>query len=79
MQRPIWGARAEVPSVVAMLSHRSIREMLINYPNTRATRKVFKEQGLMVSEHVFAGNAKVPGNLAQINEVFERTNDTSQN
>ena len=66
------GARTEVPSIVAMLTHKSIREMLVAYPNTRATRKVFQTQGLMISDHVFAGNAKVPGNLVQINEIFER-------
>ena len=65
------GARAAVPSVIAMLTHKAIRQMLMDHPHTRATRKVFADEGLMVSEHVFAGNAKVPGNLAQINEIFE--------
>ncbi len=65
------GARAVGDVAVAMLTHKSIRQMLINHPNTRATRQAFDEKGLMVSQHVFAGSAKVPGDLAQLNEIFE--------
>ena len=65
------GARAVGDVAVAMLSHRAIREMLVAHPDTRASRTAFDEAGLMVAEHVFAGNAKVPGNLAKLDEIFK--------
>lgn len=64
------GAIADEKCVVALLSHKAFNDVLKVHPDLVGVRRAFEETGLMISEHVFAGNGRLPGRLVNLKRVF---------
>lgn len=63
-------AVASTDAVVALLSHKAMGDALRSSDDLAGVRRGFTEAGLMVTQHVFAGNARFPGRLRHLRPIF---------
>lgn len=57
-------------AVVALLSHKVFGDILKEHPDLSEVRRAFADAGMMLTEHVFAGNGRLPGRLVNLRPVF---------
>lgn len=63
-------ATAGEHAVVALLSHKVFGDILKEHPNLSEVRRAFADAGTMLTDHVFAGNGRLPGRLVNLRSVF---------
>lgn len=64
------GAIASERAVVALLSHKVFTDILTEHADLAQVRGAFQGADLMLTEHVFAGNGRLPGRLVHLRPVF---------
>jgi CRP-like cAMP-binding protein len=59
-------AVAAVRTVTCLLPHKDVEEMLSLLPDIESARVRFKDADMLLTPHVFAGNARIAGNLTRL-------------
>jgi CRP-like cAMP-binding protein len=55
----------------ALLTHAELSRVVADHPDFAGLKQAFRDAGLMLTEHVFAGNGRLPGGLVQLRPVFD--------
>ena len=62
-------AVADGPVEVSMLSHKELNEVLAAHRDLDGVDLAFREHGLMLGDHVFAGSGRLPGGFSRLKPV----------
>ncbi len=63
-------ALAVDPTVAVLLPQSEITKLMSRIPDIANVRQAFVDKGLMVGEHVYAGNGRTPGSLRNLKHIF---------
>lgn len=70
-------ARAKEPTIVAMLTHRALTDLVKRFPNMAGLAEAFDAANLMLSMRLFAVTGRVPGMVAGVERLFAEADEPS--